>query len=223
MEQSYSPLLIGNKNCSELKIFTDRLRADFLAMPELPSVSENSEENDWYWSEALQQWRDKNCGGKTYSKIVVAIWQQSPTAKALVDMSLEDWLQRCEAPIAWWTAALGCAQALCKDDGAVVAVVEQPAVLDAESWTAEVSVAEAVAALSKSLARSEGGRGVRFNTVTTPARISNFNSLVDPQPPLTSFPGSIEKEVIGAVKLLLDDNASGLTGRVLNADCGRSM
>lgn len=223
MKQKRSILLIANQNCSQLKLFANCLEADFLSMPDLPSVSQSSEGDDWYWSQTLQQWREKNCGGKAYSKIVVAIWQETLEAASLVDTNFDNWIQRCEAPLAWWAAALGCAQALCTDDGAVVAVIEQPTVLDAQNWTAEVSVAEAAAALIKSLARSDGGRGARFNAVTTPVRISADKILVDPQPPLMSFPGTIENEVIGAVRLLLDDSASGLTGRVLNVDCGRSL
>ena len=217
------PLLIANKNCSELQVLAELLGADFLGAPDFPAAFDNAEQSDWAWSEDLQQWRDQSCNGNTYAKIVVAIWQDEPAAKPLIEMNLNHWVQNCEAPIAWWTASLGSAQALCIDGGAVVSVIDQPTVLDSENWTERVTVEETVAALTKSLARSEGGRGVRFNAVTTPSRISRHQPLVDPQPPLKSFPGTIEKEVIGAVKLLLDDNASGLSGRVLNVDCGRSL
>jgi hypothetical protein len=46
--------------------------------------------------------------------------------------------------------------------------------------------------------------------------------VVDPAPPLAAFPGSVLLEAVGAVRLLLEPDALGLTGTVVHADCGRS-
>tara|TARA_B110000444_G_scaffold241577_1_gene258124 strand:+ start:1867 stop:2538 length:672 start_codon:yes stop_codon:yes gene_type:complete len=223
MKQSDSLLLIGNKNCKETVFFAKCLGADFLSAPELPKVSDGTGDYDWHWSEALEQWREKNCSDKTYKKIVVAIWQQNLSARSLVDTNFDDWVHRCEVPIAWWTVALGCAQSVCYDGGAVVAIIEQPAVLDAENWTPEVAVAEAVVGLIKSLALSDVRRDISFNAVTTSMRMSSEIKLADSQSLLSSSIGRLADEVVGVVKLFLDDNASGLTGKVLNVDYGRRM
>jgi hypothetical protein len=46
--------------------------------------------------------------------------------------------------------------------------------------------------------------------------------VVQPPPPLGSFPGSIERDVVGAVRALLSDDVAGLTGQAVHADAGRS-
>jgi NAD(P)-dependent dehydrogenase (short-subunit alcohol dehydrogenase family) len=102
-----------------------------------------------------------------------------------------------------------------------VAVVERPAALDCAGFAPEASVAEAACALVRSLARSEGARGVRANAVASAARLAPAR-VVEPAPPLARFPGEIAREVAGAVRLLLAADASGVTGQVLAADCGRS-
>jgi NAD(P)-dependent dehydrogenase (short-subunit alcohol dehydrogenase family) len=101
-------------------------------------------------------------------------------------------------------------------------LIEMPSALDSENWTAEVAVAEAAVALTRSLARAEGARGIRFNAVTTPVRMTGNQILVAPPPPLDTFPGRLDREVVGAVRLLLQDDACGLTGTVLHADGGRT-
>jgi enoyl-[acyl-carrier-protein] reductase (NADH) len=109
----------------------------------------------------------------------------------------------------------------CADGGAIVAVIERPSPLDCIGWAPESGVADAVEALTRSLGRSEGPRGVRVNAVTTPARLTGAD-VVAPPPPLATFPGTVEREVVGAVRLLLSDDAAGLTGTVTHADSGRS-
>jgi enoyl-[acyl-carrier-protein] reductase (NADH) len=99
-------------------------------------------------------------------------------------------------------------------------VIEAPAALDAAGFAPEVGLASALRALARSLAASEGARGVRINTVTTPVRLGVVP--VAPAPPLASFPGQVEREVAGAVRLLLSADAAGLTGATFAADSGRT-
>ena len=60
-----------------------------------------------------------------------------------------------------------------------------------------------------------------FVWLTTPARLTT-GEVVQPSPPLASFPGSLERDVVGAVRVLLSDEVAGLTGQVVHADAGRS-
>ena len=113
------------------------------------------------------------------------------------------------------------ARLFAKPGGAIVAVVERPPPLDAAGWGPASAVADAAENMVRSLARSEGGRGVRVNAVTTPVRLQH-PPLVDPAPSLATFPGTVGREVVGAVRMLLGDDAAGVTGTVVHADCGRS-
>lgn len=194
------------------------LNAELLSIP----VFTTGNCADWRWASALEQWRrEQRSAGRRYRRIVVAPWPDTRSSSTLLETDLETWSARCETALAVWFTALGCAQELCSDGGSIVAVAETPAPLDSAEWAPEVAVADAVVALVKSLARSEGERAVRVNAVTTPWRISTPD-CVAPAPPLASFPGRLDEEVAGAVRMLLTPDAQGLTGSVLRADCGRS-
>jgi len=171
--------------------------------------------------EELDAWRARAAAGPRAVKVVVAPWTTPPSSAPLAALDLDGWTDRAELALARWVAALGAAKARCADGGAIVALVDRPAPLDAAGWAPECGVADAVEALTRSLARSEGPRGVRVNAVTTPARLTH-GPVVAPAPPLDAFPGSVLLEAAGAVRLLLDPDALGLTGTVLHADCGRS-
>lgn len=170
---------------------------------------------------ALEAWRDEVGGGPPAERIVVAAWLERPAAGIVDDLDATSWDARVEAPLAAWVIGLGAAVRRCPDGGTIVAVVERPAPLDCHGWAPESAVSDAVEALTRSLGRSEGPRGVRVNAVSTPSRLST-GEVVQPPPPLASFPGTIERDVVGAVRLLLAEDASGLTGTVLHADQGRS-
>jgi hypothetical protein len=171
--------------------------------------------------DALEAWRDEIASGPPVDRIVVAPWVETQVAGPVDGLDAASWEARAEQPIAAWVAALGAAVSRCADGGVIVAVVERPSPLDCIGWAPESGVADAVEALTRSLGRSEGPRRVRVDAVTTPSRFTD-GDVVAPAPPLATFPGTIERDVVGAVRLLLSDDAAGLTGHVAHADAGRS-
>lgn len=171
---------------------------------------------------ALETWRRRCASAAPCAQIVVALWSEIPPRgdTPLTDLDADMWETRAEAPLIAWSVALAAAASRCADGGAVVGVIEAPAALDAAGFAPEVGLAVAVRALARSLAASEGARGVRVNTVTTQARLGV--EPLAPAPPLASFPGRVEREVAGAVRLLLSPDAAGITGGTLAADSGRA-
>jgi NAD(P)-dependent dehydrogenase (short-subunit alcohol dehydrogenase family) len=212
-------LLIGS-DAPEVAVIAAALPADLLPLPS--ELAEEGASTGWPWAEELEAWRTAALPEPAVEAVVVAAWTTTPNAPALLaEVGLDAWVARGEAPLARWFAALGVASRRCADGGAVVAVIEQPAPLDCAGRAAEAGVADAVEAMVRSLARSEGGRGVRVNAVTTPIRLVT-GPVADPPASLATFPGTIEGEVVGAVRMLLSGDAAGVTGTVVHADCGRS-
>lgn len=187
----------------------------------LPVPAPDHLEGDWEWGAALEDWRAATAEGPRTDRVVVAVWSAPTAATGVVELDVDDWLTRAEAPLAVWVAALGVARARCADGGAIVAVVERPSPLDCAGRGPETAAADAVEALVRSLARSEGPRGVRVNLVTTPRRLAP-EQVVAPAPSLATYPGTVAAEVAGAVRLLLSDDGAGVTGTAVHADCGRS-
>lgn len=188
---------------------------------ELDDVPALVADPEWSWADALDRWREEAGAGPAAETIVVAPWEAVLAPRHLEAVDTDEWIRRYEVPTARWFAALGAAARRCVAGGSIVAVVERPAPLDCAGWAPETAVAEGVAALARSLARGEGGRRVRVNVVTTPVRTTQ-PPVVDPPPALTTFPGTIGVEVVGAVRALLGQDAAGITGTVVHADCGRS-
>lgn len=166
----------------------------------------------------LDAWRDAAATGPAVDRVVVAAWPESLAPGRADELDLDAWVARAEQPLHVWVAALGVAVRRVADGGVIVSVVDRPSPLDSHGWAPESGVADAVEALTRSLARSEGPRGVRVHCVTTPLRTAP-DSPVAPAPPLASFPGTVE-DAVAAVRLLLE--ADGLTNQVVHADAGRS-
>lgn len=165
----------------------------------------------------LAAWRESAAAGSD-DRVVVAAWPSALAAGRAEELDLDGWAARGEQPLHAWVAALGAAVRRVADGGVIVSVVDRPSPLDCAGWAPESGIADAVEALTRSLARSEGPRGVRVHCVTTPRRTAPSDPVM-PAPPLTSFPGTLD-DVVSAVRLLLD--APGLTNQVVHADAGRS-
>lgn len=209
-----SALLIGS-DTADVRRFAAALDAELLALPA------ESNAGDWRWAPALEDWRAAAARGTQVERIAVAVWSRVLAADRATNLDAARWEARTEQPLARWAVALGCAAARCADGGSVVAVVDGPTPLECAGWAPETAVAEGARALSRSLALSEGARGVRVNTVSTPARFP-LGELVHPAPPLATFPGTLDREVAGAVRLLHSPDACGITGSIVHADAGRA-
>lgn len=207
-------LMIG-PDTREVRDFAAVLDATLLALPPVDSASTRS------WARDLEAWRDSERGGEPADRIVVAVWAEGLEAGSATSLDAAGWEMRAEQPLARWAVALGVAAARCADGGSIVAVVDGPTSLECAGWAPETAVAEGVRAFSRSLALSEGVRSVRVNTVSTPARLP-LGELVHPSPPLPTFPGRLDHEVAGAVRLLLSPDAIGITGSIVHADAGRA-
>jgi NAD(P)-dependent dehydrogenase (short-subunit alcohol dehydrogenase family) len=203
------PLLFAFKNAGSLQL-RDSLGADFEPLPPVDSP------------DRFETWRTAASAAEGRDKIVVAPWLDDPTSGEINTLDESSWKHRFEAPYLLWNFALAAASRRCTDGGAIVALVQTPAVLDAAGWTPELAIADGVLALVRSIAAAEGPRGVRVNLVTTPIGLVEGN-IVAPAPPLPGFPGTLEQHVAGALRTFLSHDAIGLTGRVLSADGGRSL
>ena len=200
-------LLIAN-GCDATRTLARALEADVEGLPDLKDVV------------GLERWRERQAEATSYIRVAVAVWPESTEPRPLVAQVEDEWRARMETSWIAWNVALGGAARRVADGGAIVAILQAPAALDARGRVPETSIADGVIALARSLAVSEGTRRVRANVVATPIGVVP-DSLTLPSPPLPSFPGALENEVAGAVRLLLSQDASGVTGRVLPADCGR--
>jgi NAD(P)-dependent dehydrogenase (short-subunit alcohol dehydrogenase family) len=210
-----APLVIGLDEANARALAT-AIGGDLLVQ----SVVDGSSA-DWRWAEALEAWRNLANDGPNAEKILVALFPEVGEQAALETIGLAGWIEHCEVALARWIAALGVAQRRCADGGSITAIVDRAAPLDCAGRSTETAVSDAVEALVRSLGRSEGSRGVRVNLVTTPARLTSL-PVVDPQPPLASFPGSIEDQILATCRMLLSDDASALTSTVIHVDGGRS-
>jgi NAD(P)-dependent dehydrogenase (short-subunit alcohol dehydrogenase family) len=170
---------------------------------------------------ALEAWRTTQVAAPRRERIIVAVWPAAVTPTRFDAAQAAETATAAEDQIVAWVAALGAAKARCADGGAIVAACDRPAPLDAGGHTVTAAVADAVEALVRSLARSEGPRGVRVNAVTSPARTTTV-PVVDPAPPLARFPGDAVADSVAVIDWLLDPRAQAVTGQVVHADSGRS-
>jgi len=206
------PLLFASEADATLRL-AKALDAEFAALPSASAP------------EQFEDWRTQAAAGEPRKQVIVATWLSDPgppEQSELMSLDAANWRRRFELPYLLWNFALGAASRRVADGGAIVGVVQSPAVLDAVGWTPELAISDGVLSLIRSLAAAEGPRGVRSNLVTTPIGLVE-GDVIAPAPPLAGFPGTIEVQVAGAVRTLLSPDSLGLTGRVLSADGGRSL
>jgi NAD(P)-dependent dehydrogenase (short-subunit alcohol dehydrogenase family) len=209
-------LLIG-ASTTDAGALAECLGASRLAStPEPPTTSTWA----WNWNETIEQWRAGIVDGPPADDVVVCAWPTSVTATPVIDLEPDEWRERVEWPLALWFNALAAAAQCCADGGSIVAVIELPSAIDVAGHGPIVTVAEGLVTLVRSLAAREGGRGVRVNAVTTELFTAPAVRTGSP-PPLASFPGRIDVEVAGAVRMLLSPESSGITGTTLRATGGR--
>ncbi|MFK7894989.1 MAG: hypothetical protein AB8G23_04085 [Myxococcota bacterium] len=207
-------ILVLGSDCDAIRTLTSALareaEIDFEPLPPLGAT------------DTFESWRNKTGLEAPQSRIVVAPWNDAPQKGALMELGGEQWRARFEAPFLLWNFALGAAARRVADGGSIVGLVQNAAALDAPGWTPEFAVADGALSLIRSVASSQGARGVRANLVSSPIGLVTSDVIL-PKPPLDLFPGSLEEEVAGSIRLLLSKDAKGLTGRLLPADGGRSL
>lgn len=174
----------------------------------------------WSWSDPVNAWTAEIATLPVADGVVVCTWADAVPAVPLVELDPVEWRRQVEWPTALWFMTLVAAAGRCGDGGSVVLVVDRPATLDAVGQSAAVTVAEGMTNVVRSLAAREGGRNVRVNAVVS-ARHTDPEGLLGSPPPLPTFPGRIDVEVAGAVRMLLSDDAAGITGTALGATAGR--
>jgi NAD(P)-dependent dehydrogenase (short-subunit alcohol dehydrogenase family) len=209
-EAKTAPLLLATA-CGPTRTLAEGLGTE---LTPLPSTLE---------PDGFERWREGQLAAAAADHIVVCVWPDAPDARPLVEVGEPEWRQRFELPYLLWNVALGAAGRRCADGGSIVALVQAPPALDSAGLTPESAIADGVLALIRSVAAAEGRRGVRANLVTTPIGLVRDPSCL-PAPPLAGvFPGRLENEVAGSIRLLLSNEACGLTGRCLPADGGRTL
>ncbi len=174
----------------------------------------------WDWEPLLGAWQRSLEATAPSGEMVVCTWPAVMSAVPFAELEPEAWRAQVEWPTALWFTTLVAAAGRCTDGGSLVVVVERPVTLDAPGHAALVAVSDGLVNLVRSLAAIEGARGVRVNAVATEVHTAPAVPRGAP-PALDGFPGRIEHEVAGAVRLLLSPDAGGITGTVLAADCGR--
>lgn len=218
-----SDILVIGSVTEPVEVLRSGLDAELVEVPTLAADHESTKEMPtWPWSATLDAWRTSAAAGRAHRQIVVAPWADLLSKPVpLVDLADEDWFARLELPFARWYAAMGVAARRCADGGTIVAVIERPPPLDCAERAAETGLADAIESMVRSVARAEGARDVRVNAVTTPVRLAP-ERVVAPAPSLSRYPGTMETDVVGAVRMLLHDGAVGVTGSIVDADDGRS-
>jgi NAD(P)-dependent dehydrogenase (short-subunit alcohol dehydrogenase family) len=195
----------------------DALGAQLIAPPPLP----RSPSWQWTFSDAVEQFGETLAAGPEVQYVVICTWAERYDERAVIDLSGEQWLHDVERPLALWFRVLTTVAERCARDGAIVVVVERPAPIDSSGHGGTVAIAEGIVALTRSVALIHGARGVRANVVGTEIATAP-ELLLGLAPPLPSFPGTIDQQVAGAVRLLLSPDASGITGTLVRADSGRA-
>jgi hypothetical protein len=211
-----SPLVIGAPVAPTVSL-CEALGAPLVPAPALPPADGWS----WSWSSAVDAWADELRALPRTDQVVVCTWSAPAAPAPFAEVGTERWMATVEQPLALWFAAAVAAADRCQDGGSLVLVVERPAAIDAAGFSDVVTVAEGLVNLGRSLGHSEGARGVRVNVVTSQL-VTVPEVLVGLPPMVAGFPGAAEREIAGAVRLLLSADAAGISGTAVRADGGRA-
>lgn len=210
-------LLVIGDDRAQATTLAAALGADLVAAPTIAS----GEPLTWPWRDDLAQAGERLADGPRHRSVVVCTWEPTLATGPLAELDIASWSAAVEAPLARWFAVVRAAARRCEDGGSLTVVVERPAALDTAGHAPVTAVAEGLIALTRSISMTHGDRGVRANVVTTEVSTAP-EVLLGSKPPLGAFPGSVGREVAGAVRMLASPDAVGVTGTVVRADCGRS-
>jgi hypothetical protein len=158
----------------------------------------------WDWGDDLDAWTADVSALPTVDHVVVCAWSETAVESPLVEIHPVAWRREVEWPTALWFVTLAAAVGRCRDGGSVAVVVDRPATLDSVGRASVVTVADGVVNLVRSLAAQEGRR-VRVNAVLTEREPDGRN----------------DGATAGVVRLLLSDDALGITGSATSVAGGR--
>jgi hypothetical protein len=212
-------LLIGRAGAA-----TDELAAALGAVVEAaPDVRPELDADgwSWTWAPAVDAWADRLAAGPPAERVAVCTWAPAQPATAMAELDAARWVAEVEVELATWSRAVVAAAARCAPGGSVVVVAERPSALDANGRVTTLAVGEGLATFARSAALVHGARRVRVNVVAT-ALWTVPDELLGMPPALPDYPGTVAREVAGAVRALWSDDACGITGTVVRADAGRS-
>ena len=156
----------------------------------------------WSGSHVIEAWREAQRTAVPAGRLVVAVWPEVVSPTSVIHLDLEEWSARMETSFALWFAALAAACERCIDGGQVVAVTERPEGKESAGWSLESAVADAVEVMVRSLALVHRSRRVRIHVVSTSARLRGRT-------------GTLVADVVGAVAMLLEADAPGVTTAVI--------
>lgn len=214
--EAATPLLIARPGAT-----TDDLAAALGARVAVLAPAVTAPDLAWTWAAALESWAAEVDDQITADRVVICTWPEPTGPRSMVDLTPGDWVTHVEAELATWVLAIVTAARSCASGGSVVVVVERPSPLDGAGRVAELTVAEGLITFARSAALVHGERDVRVNVVTT-ALWTVPDRLVGMAPALPSFPGTVQREVAGAVRSLWSEDTCGITGTTVRADGGRS-
>jgi NAD(P)-dependent dehydrogenase (short-subunit alcohol dehydrogenase family) len=210
-----STLFVG-LDCPPTRELAGALSAELFAPPPLSSP------DGWAWTFAddVQRFAASLSDGPKVDRVVICTWDSEYPVADLVDIDADAWMAHVERPLALWYAVAGAAAERCADGGAIAVVIERPAPIDSDGHSGATAVAEGLVTLARSLALVHGPRGVRANSVGT-VIATTPETLLGHAPALDSYPGSVGREIAGAVRMVLSPDAAGVTGTLVRADGGR--
>ncbi|MCU1514189.1 MAG: hypothetical protein JWO10_1279 [Microbacteriaceae bacterium] len=156
----------------------------------------------------------------------------APLKGDIVDMTDEEWDERCELPIRATIALLQGAYTALKDTGGVVVVTTPTLGLSGQKhFAAYAAATEAQRILVKASARSWGKVNIRVHSVVfgpellggEVAEVAPQQSLLSPRSLTAHNEDAWARDIASTINFLVSPEAAGLTGTTLAVDSGRWM